>query len=405
MPKEMDYYNSLGVGANASDEEIKKAYRKLAIKYHPDKNPGDKKAEEKFKEITEAYAVLSDHDKRQMYDQYGKKGLEEGGMGGFDMNDIFSQFFGGGMPRRQQGPRKTQSIQCPLKCDLEDLYNGKTFKRKITHDIICKSCKGTGTKDGKEPKKCQRCGGQGVVMMTRQHGMMIMQSQEICPQCKGKGEIISDSDKCKHCHGDKVVSEEKIIEIIVQPGTKNGEKIVFEGESDQEPGKVAGDVIFVIQTNEHKLFKRSGDNLIINKTITLNEALTGIAFTIKQLDGRELYIEGKDIIQPDSFMKVNDEGFTIKHRPGQHGDLYIHFDVKLPTKEEISKNVSKLKELLPRPKNVPMKDDKYEVCSLIPSNGPQQQQQRQQQGYTHMSESDSDDDEGASQGNVNCQSQ
>ncbi|EDR30058.1 hypothetical protein, conserved [Entamoeba dispar SAW760] len=401
MPKEMDYYNSLGVPADASDDQIKKAYRKLAIKYHPDKNPGDKNAEEKFKEVSEAYAVLSDHEKREMYDRYGKEGLEKGGMGGFDMNDIFAQFFG--HPRRPSGPRKGQSIQVPLKCDLEDLYNGKTFKRKITHDILCKSCKGKGTKSGNEPKRCSKCGGNGYVMITTRQGMYMMQSQQVCPMCKGQGELISDSDKCKTCHGNKVVSEEKILEIIVQPGTKNNERIVFEGESDQAPNLIPGDVIFVVQTKEHRIFERKGNNLVMNKKITLNEALTGIAFTVKQLDERILYIEGKEVIQPDSYMKINGEGFTIKHHPEERGDLYIHFEVVLPSKAQIAQNISQLKELLPKPSSVPMKDEKCTVCTLIPSAAPTE---RSENGYrqTQMSDDD-DDDDNDQQGNVQCHQQ
>ncbi|BFU21057.1 DnaJ family protein [Entamoeba histolytica HM-1:IMSS-B] len=400
MPKEMDYYNCLGVAANATDEELKKAYRKLAIKYHPDKNPGNKAAEEKFKEISEAYAVLSDSSKRDIYDRYGKEGLEKGGMSQFDMDDILSQFFV--HTKRPSGPRKGQSIQVPLNCDLEDLYNGKTFKRKITHDVICKTCKGKGTKSGNEPTKCTKCGGNGYVMITTRQGMYMMQSQQVCPMCKGQGQIIPENDKCKTCHGKKIVSEEKILEIIVQPGTKNNERIVFEGESDQAPNIIPGDVIFVIQTKEHRVFKRKGNDLVMDKKITLNEALTGIVFTLKQLDGRVLYVEGKDIIQPNSYMKINDEGFTIKHHPEMHGDLYIHFEVVLPSKEEINKNISQLKELLPKPSSIPMKDEKCTVCSLIPSGAPTQQSEN---GYRQTQMSDDDDDDDQQRGGVECHQQ
>lgn len=404
MPKEMDFYNSLGVPADATPEQIKKAYRKLAIKYHPDKNPGNKEAEEKFKEVTEAYSCLSDPEKRETYDRYGKKGLEEGGMGGFDMNDIFSQFFGGSMGGRQpQGPRKGQSLRVPLKCTLEDLYNGRTFKRKITHDVICQTCKGKGTKSGKGAEKCKKCQGAGYIVITQRQGMYMMQRQVQCPECHGAGEVIPESDKCKTCRGAKVVSEEKVLEIIVQPGMKNGESLVFAGESDQAPGMVAGDVIFVIQTVDHKTFKRQGNDLLIEQTIGLKDALSGYAMRLKQLDGRELYIETQEVIQPDSYMKVTDEGFPIKHT-GQHGDLYIHFFVKLPTTKEVAPYLEKLKDALPGQVNTPMKDESCTKCKMIPSVEPNSNNGRQSSGMYEDDDDDEYENRGGQQG-ATCTSQ
>ncbi|KAL7712053.1 Chaperone protein DNAJ [Entamoeba marina] len=398
MPKETEFYDLLGVPTTASDDQIKKAYRKLAIKWHPDKNPGNKDAEEKFKSISEAYACLSDHEKRDIYDKYGKKGLEEGGMGGFDMNDILKQFFGG--RTQPSGPRKGQSIQVPLKCHLEDLCNGKTFKRKIIHDVICKKCSGTGTKSGKSPKKCEQCHGDGHVTITQQQGPYLMQSQSICPKCHGKGELINESNKCNICKGKKVVKKRKFWKIIIQPGTKDKETIVFPGESDQAPGIIAGDVVFVVQTNQHSLFTRKGDNLVVNKKISLNEALTGLQFTLKHLDGRELFIEGNEIIQPDSYMKVAGEGFPVKHNPNMHGDLYIHFDVVLPSKSEIQNSLNDLRETLPGKPKFPMKEDKHIICSLIKSQAPSESSRNSERTQRGMSE---DGDE--QQGNVNCTSQ
>ncbi|EMD46946.1 DnaJ family protein [Entamoeba histolytica HM-3:IMSS] len=410
--RETGYYDVLGIKPTASDEEIKKAYRKLAIQYHPDKNPGNKSAEEKFKEITEAYAILSDHNKREIYDRYGKKGLEEGGMNGYDMDDIFSQLFGGfggfsgfsgfgGFERRPSGPRKGQSIQISLNCTLEDLYNGKTFKRKITHDIICKACSGNGTKSGIKAQTCGTCRGKGFRFVQIQQGFCIMQRQEVCPKCKGKGVVVNEKDLCKMCHGDKVVSEEKTLEIIVQPGSHENEKIVFPGESDQAPGIIAGDVIFVIKTKEHPIFERKGSDLIMSKTITLNEALTGVAFIVKTLDGRELFIEGKDVIEPKSYMCVIGEGFTIKHHPEEHGDLYIYFEIKFPTNAEIKNSLDVLKKVLPSGNTVPMKDDKYVICPLVPSSGP-----NQSSGNSYrQNQIDSDDEDEYSRGNGECTQQ
>ncbi|ELP93421.1 chaperone protein DNAJ, putative [Entamoeba invadens IP1] len=405
MPKEMGLYDTLGLPAECTLEQIKKAYKKLAMKYHPDKNPGNKQAEEKFKEVAEAYSVLSDSKKREVYDRYGKKGLEEGGMSGFDMNDIFSQFFGGGGfgfgGRQRSGPRKGRTVQVPLKCNLEDLYNGKTFKRKITHDVLCPKCKGKGTKSGKELKKCQRCGGQGAVMMTERRGNCIMQSQQICPDCKGKGEQVDDKDKCPSCRGLRVVQEEKILEIVVQPGTREREAIAFAGESDQAPDMVPGDVVFVILTNPNSKFTRIGNNLLVEKTIGLNEALTGLHFVMKHLDGRELYVESKDVIQPNSYMKIEGEGFPIKHQ-STHGDLYIHFTVVLPTKESLAQNVEKLKELLPKGETAPAEKDTYTKCTLMKSTAPPSDNgsSSTRGGY----DNDDDDDDGQ-QGGAQCQQQ
>nr|BAN41592.1 chaperone protein DNAJ, putative [Entamoeba invadens] len=354
MPKEMGLYDTLGLPAECTLEQIKKAYKKLAMKYHPDKNPGNKQAEEKFKEVAEAYSVLSDSKKREVYDRYGKKGLEEGGMSGFDMNDIFSQFFGGGGfgfgGRQRSGPRKGRTVQVPLKCNLEDLYNGKTFKRKITHDVLCPKCKGKGTKSGKELKKCQRCGGQGAVMMTER---------------------------------------------------REREAIAFAGESDQAPDMVPGDVVFVILTNPNSKFTRIGNNLLVEKTIGLNEALTGLHFVMKHLDGRELYVESKDVIQPNSYMKIEGEGFPIKHQ-STHGDLYIHFTVVLPTKESLAQNVEKLKELLPKGETAPAEKDTYTKCTLMKSTAPPSDNgsSSTRGGY----DNDDDDDDGQ-QGGAQCQQQ
>ncbi|EDS88623.1 DNAJ homolog subfamily A member 2, putative, partial [Entamoeba histolytica HM-1:IMSS] len=352
MPKETGFYDVLGVSTDATLEQIKKAYKKMAIKYHPDKNPGDTVAEENFKEVAEAYAVLSDSDKREVYDKYGKKGLEEGGMGGFDMNDIFAQFFPGmagmgGFEQRSRGPRKGQTVQSPLKCSLEDLYNGKTFKRKIKHDVLCSKCKGKGTKSGKDVKKCQRCDGRGSIYVMIRQGMFAMQSEKECPDCRGRGEHVDEKDRCPVCRGAKVVNEEKILEVIVQPGIREREAISFSGESDQAPGIIPGDIVFVVLTNPHNVYTRKGNNLLVEKSVGLNEALTGFSFTLKQLDGRELFIESKDIIDPESFMRVPGEGFPIKHQ-SSHGDLYIYFTVKMPRLQEISMHIDKLKELLPK---------------------------------------------------------
>jgi len=212
MVKETEFYDLLGISPDADESAIKKGYRKMAIKYHPDKNPGDKNAEEMFKKVGEAYETLSDPEKRKIYDRFGKEGLtNQGGMGAHSAADIFSQFFGGmgfgGFGN--SGPRRGDNISSALQVSLEDLYNGKKQKMAVTRNVICSSCKGTGAKNGIKPKKCSECDGRGIKVVIRQMGMMIQQSQQECPVCHGSGEIINEKDKCTQCKGRKVVSEKK----------------------------------------------------------------------------------------------------------------------------------------------------------------------------------------------------
>ena len=392
MVVDTEYYDTLGVSPDAGDNEIKKAYRKLAMKYHPDKNPGNKEAEETFKKVTEAYACLSDQEKRKKYDRFGKKGMDQSD---FDANDIFRHFFNFGFddddfggPRR---PRKGDNIKVALNCSLEDLYNGKTFKRKITRNVVCKKCKGTGTKSGKPIPKCDACGGRGVRFVRINHGFMVMQQQVRCDKCNGTGEVVSPSDKCPVCHGEKIEPEEKILEVIVQPGMKNGDPVIFRGMSHEEPGIAPGDIIFVIRVPDHAYFTREGNNLVINKAITLNEALTGCSFVVKQLDGRDLFVKTKEVIQPKSYMRVNGEGMPILHQSGQKGDLYIYFEVLFPKKEQVMNSIAQLKEILPGVAT-PMKEASFTECTLIPSSAPSDRTNRNN-GYRNAYDDDDDDDE------------
>jgi len=190
------------------------------MKLHPDRNPDDPTAEEKFKELGEAYDVLSDPEKKRIYDKYGKAGLTEGS--GRSAEDIFSQFFGGGFfggGRRDRGPRKSEDSVAAFDISLEDLYNGVRHKLYITHDVLCKKCNGTGAKEGRQAEKCSSCGGRGIRVITRQMGMFIQQSQVVCPDCHGTGEMMASRDKCPECEGRKIVKEKKQIEVVVEPGS------------------------------------------------------------------------------------------------------------------------------------------------------------------------------------------
>lgn len=364
-----DYYTILGLQKTATENEIKKAYRKLAMKYHPDKNPNNKEAEEKFKEISEAYSVLSDSEKRNIYDKYGKDGLNQQGGMNFDPGDIFRQFFrsfgnddgdnedfgpfGGfgnffGSSFRnnsQQKKQKGRDIVVALKVDLKDLYTGKIFKRKVTHERICKTCEGTGSKDKIKPTICNECNGRGIKMTVHRQGFTQIMQQSPCNKCGGTGKYSKIINKCLKCNGNKTISEEKILEIKIKPGTEENERIVFKGEADEQPDVIPGDIIFVIQVINNNGYIRNGKNLHLKQKITLEQALCGTSFTIKTLDNRYLECYTDEIIKPNQKMKINNEGFKIKDS-NLKGDLIIEFEIEFPDKNEIDKIKKELSKLL-----------------------------------------------------------
>ncbi|CAM9231972.1 unnamed protein product [Heterosigma akashiwo] len=324
-----EFYETLGVEKDADENTIKKAFRKLALKNHPDKG-GDP---EKFKKITRAYEVLSDEEKRKTYDQYGEEGLSEDGGGGpgRSADDIFSMFFGGGR-RGPSGPRKGEDLVHPLKVSLEDLYNGKTAKLAINRDKLCEGCDGRGGKVGAE-KTCDTCSGRGVRIQLRQLAPgMVQQLQSTCSACDGEGKTMREKDKCKDCRGSKTVKERKILEVHIEKGMRNNQKITFSGEADEAPGMVPGDVVFVVQEKEHAMFKRKGSDLLMSKKITLVEALCGYEFTVTHLDGRVLKISSKpgEVVKPDELRMVDGEGMPHHGNPFTKGRLFILFKVQFP---------------------------------------------------------------------------
>ncbi|XP_076896706.1 dnaJ protein homolog 2-like isoform X1 [Bidens hawaiensis] len=344
VPKKSDntkYYEILGVPQSATPDELKKAYRKSAIKNHPDKG-GDP---EKFKELSQAYEVLNDPEKREIYDQYGEDALKEGmgGGGGSSGNpfDVFEQFFGGGFgggfggksggssrTRKKQG----EDVKQVLKVSLEDVYNGITKKLSLSRNILCKKCKGKGSKSGAS-SRCYGCQGTGMRVTTRQIAPgMIQQMQHVCSECRGSGESINERDRCQQCKGKKVTQEKKVLEVHVEKGMQNGQKIVFEGQADEAPDTVTGDIVFILQLKEHPKFKRKQDDLYVEHNISLTEALCGIRFVLTHLDGRQLLIKtnpGK-VIKPDQYKAINDEGMPQWQRPFMKGKLVIHFNVAFP---------------------------------------------------------------------------
>ena len=304
MVKDTAFYDMLGVSPDASDAQLKSAYKKGALKHHPDKNASDPAAANKFKEISEAYEVLSDPQKRGLYDQFGKEGLEQGGMGGGGMNaeDLFSQFFGGGGGMggfggmfggggmRDPGPKKARTIHHVHKVSLEDIYRGKVSKLALQKSVICPKCDGRGGKEG-AVKTCAGCNGQGMKTMMRQMGPMIQRFQTVCPDCNGEGETIREKDKCKQCNGKKTIIERKVLHVHVDRGVTSGTKLDFRGEGDQMPGVQPGDVQFEIEQKPHARFQRKGDDLYYHSEIDLLTALAGGAMYIEHLDERWLTVD------------------------------------------------------------------------------------------------------------------
>lgn len=414
-PKKGDntkFYELLNVSKTADEAELKKAYRKLAIKHHPDKG-GDP---EKFKEITQAYEVLSDPEKRQVYDEYGEEALKEGmggGGGGGSPFDIFEAMFGGnpfgpggpggGRGRRQ---RKGEDVVHALKVSLEELYNGTTKKLSLAKNVICPKCDGKGSKSGASGH-CGTCQGSGVRIVVRQIAPgMVQQMQTVCNECKGSGQVISDRDRCPQCHGQKVVQEKKVLEVAIDKGMVNNQKIVFQGEADEAPETVPGDIVFVVQEKEHATFKRKGSDLFLEKNINLTEALCGVKFTIKHLDKRELLVSTNEgeIIKPGSFKAIYDEGMPTYQQPFTKGRLFIHFNVKFPEPGDLSDDDLKaLEKILPARPELSINMDNCEECSMTDVD--MEQEKKRQAQSRNAYDDDDDDDEGGGRQRVQCAQQ
>ncbi|KAI8821080.1 uncharacterized protein EV422DRAFT_51729 [Fimicolochytrium jonesii] len=337
MVKETKYYDLLECSPDASEADLKKAYRKLALKFHPDKNPD---AGDKFKDISHAYEILSDEHKRKVYDRYGEEGLSgEGGGPGMSPEDLFSHLFGGGGGffgggggrQRPQGPLKGKDMAHALKVSLEDLYKGKVSKLALQKQVNCPKCDGKGGKEG-AVKKCGGCQGRGFKVIMRQIGPMIQQMQQTCSECQGEGEIIREKDRCKGCNGKKIVPERKILEVFIDKGMVDGQKITFTGEGDQAPGVIPGDVIIVIEEKQHPRFSRKGDDLYIEQTIDLATALVGGQFTIPHLDDRVLLVNilPGEVIKPGDTKVITGEGMPGYKRPFDKGNLYVTFKLEFP---------------------------------------------------------------------------
>lgn len=349
-----DYYEVLGVAKNATEDEIKRAYKKKAIQYHPDRNPGNKEAEEKFKEAAEAYDVLHDPKKRAQYDQFGFEGLSGAAGGGFssqgmNMDDIFSMFgdifggggfggfsgFGGSRTRSRSGERKSRGSDLRVKValTLEEINTGVTKKFKLKKLVPCQYCKGTGAKDGSAAETCPDCHGSGVVMRTQQSFFGMVQTQTVCPRCGGEGKIIKD--RCPHCSGDGVVYGEEIVEINIPAGVAEGMQLSVEGKGNAgKHNGYNGNLLVLIEEVPHKDLVRDENDLVYNLLLTVPQAALGGAIEIPTLDGAvKLKIEPGT--QPGKMLRLRGKGLP-ELNSSRRGDMIVNVSVYIP--ETMSKD-------------------------------------------------------------------
>ena len=352
MAEKRDYYDVLGVSKSASADEIKKAYRKMAIKYHPDKNPGDKEAEEKFKEAAEAYDVLSDADKRAKYDQFGHSMGPQGfggagGGGGFysgggmsmedifahfgdifgDMGGGFSGFSGGGRTRTRQHVNKGTDLRITVKVNLKDIMNGVDKKLKIPRQVACEHCKGTGAKDGTAFHTCQRCGGTGYINRVQQTMFGAMQSEAVCPECNGEGKVITEP--CSYCHGTGVERKEEIVSFHIPAGVEDGMTLTLRGQGNApRHGGVNGDLLIVIQEEKNPDLIRDGNDLIYNLMLDFPTAALGGSAEVPTVDGKaRLKIAAGT--QPGKVLRLRGKGLP-QMNSSVKGDLLVNVMVYVP---------------------------------------------------------------------------
>ena len=335
-----DYYEVLGVAKNAGDGEIKKAYRVLAKKYHPDMNPGDKEAEKKFKEASEAYAILSDPEKRRQYDQFGHAAFEGGGggAGGFDFSgmdfgdifgDIFGDFFGGGTSRRSSnGPMKGANVRASVRITFEEAVFGCEKELELVLKDDCPDCHGTGAKPGTSPETCTKCGGKGKVMFTQQSLFGMVQNVQTCPDCRGTGKVVKD--KCPHCHGNGYVSNKKKISVSIPPGIDNGQSVrIREKGEPGTNGGPRGDLLVEVLITSHPIFQRQDMNIYSTAPISFAQAALGGEIRISTIDGDVLYTV-KPGTQTDTRIRLKGKGVPSLRNKNIRGDQYVTVQVEVP---------------------------------------------------------------------------
>jgi molecular chaperone DnaJ len=342
MSSKKDYYDLLGVARGASKDELKKAYRKLAVKWHPDKNKGNTEAEEKFKEISEAYAVLSDDEKRPVYDRFGHEGLSGGGGSGFggfsgfsssfDFSDIFEQAFGGesifdsffGGSRRGSRVRRGSDLKYRMDISLDEAYNGKKTTLELNKQDTCSECKGSGAKPGTSPKTCPDCGGEGQVRQSRG----VFSINTTCSRCRGNGNIVDTP--CPTCSGRGVVSKVKKINVTIPEGIDNGQSIKIPGEGEASPqGGQNGDLYISINITQHKYFLREEETLYCEIPISISQAVLGGTIFVTTITGKRIKLKIQSGTQHGSIMRIKGEGMPILHSHSK-GDMHIKILVDIP---------------------------------------------------------------------------
>ena len=344
MADKRDYYEVLGVNKGAGDAEIKKAYRSLAKKYHPDMNPGDKEAEAKFKEINEAYDVLSDADKKAKYDQYGHAAFDptmggggfDGGFGGFgdfgDLGDIFGSFFGGGFggggARRRNAPTRGEDVGVRVTVSFEEAVFG--VKKDISFDRIqkCPDCSGSGAAKGTHAETCSACGGSGQRRVTQRVGGMAFQSTVTCDACRGTGKIIKTP--CSNCNGKGYIKIKKKLGVTIPAGIDDGQRIALRGEGcDGRNGGPTGDLLITVNVKGHPIFERDGYNLYCDVPVTVAEATLGAEIDVPTLEGNQKFTipEGT---QPGTQFTIRQKGVPYINNSGRRGDLIFTAIIEIP---------------------------------------------------------------------------
>lgn len=359
-----DYYEVLGVSKGATAAEIKKAYRKMAVKYHPDKNPDDASAEAKFKEAAEAYEVLSNPEKKSRYDQFGHAGM--GGAGGFggggfggggmSMDDIFSQFgdifggaFGGGGGFGGGGRRtrvnRGSNLRVRVKLNLKEVANGVTKKLKVNKYVSCTKCSGSGAEDGKM-QTCHTCGGRGQVTRVMNTPLGQMQTASTCPSCNGQGQTITN--KCTNCYGDGIVKGEEVIEVKIPAGVGNEMQLSVRGKGNAgAKGGVPGDLIVLVEEEEHPELKRDGDNLHYELYVSFLDAALGTSVEVPTIEGKAR-IKVEPGTQSGKLLRLRGKGLPDLDY-GRKGDILVHTNVWIPKK--LSKDEKKTLEALRNSEN------------------------------------------------------
>ena len=342
-----DYYEVLGVDKKASEDEIKKAYRKIAIKYHPDRNPGDKTAEEKFKEAAEAYSVLSDKQKRQQYDQFGFDGPNMGGgfggfgAGGFSMDDIFSMFgdvFGGrggfsgfgGFGGSQKAQYRGTDLRLKVRLTLQEISTGVTKKFKVRKDIVCSECNGSGAQKGSGSETCPTCHGQGYTVRTVRSILGMMQTQSECPTCHGEGTVIKN--KCPHCSGQGIVKGEEVVEINIPAGVAEGMVVNVPGKGNAAPHNgVPGNIQVYVEEEPNDTFVRDGQDIIFNLLLDFPTAALGGEVDIPTIEGTKVKIKIEPGTQPGKTLRLRGKGLPAVQGYGSgRGDLVVQVSVYVP---------------------------------------------------------------------------